>query len=226
VKKLTPAALTLVMFGILGVLVLGYVAKSLLAVQEKPAAPTMREIPVAIADIKPGTILTEGHLGMGRIQVDQLTREMLLTNRVIVGRVARQPIKASEPIKANQLYQPGELPPLELAEGMRAVSVEVGDGASMVDGMIKPGDHVDVLFTSEGNPSGTADVSYEGGLTMRLFEGVKILAINRSLTQGRVDRGSNHVTLELTEPQANVIVLARDKGKITLTYEILGLTKA
>ena len=100
---------------------------------------------------------------------------------------------------------------------MRAVTVQVGDGSSMVDGMIKPEDHVDVLFTAAGGGSGTSDATFQGGLTMRLFEGVKILAINRSFTQGPVDRGNNRVTLELTEPQANVITLARDKGKITMT---------
>jgi pilus assembly protein CpaB len=235
------------MFGILGLLVVGYVAKNLLAVQEKRVAPAMRDVPMAITDISPGTILTEKHLGMGKMQVDQLTREMLLTNRVIIGRAAKTPLKAAEPIKANQLYQPGELPPLELSAGMRAVSIQVNDGASMVDGMIKPGDHVDVLFTAMSGGAGTSDASFQGGLTMRLFEGVKILAINRSFTQATVERGNNFVTLELTEPQANVVVLARDKGKLTLTYnpngkgnggialtnserttfyEILGLTRA
>ena len=60
--------------------------------------------------------------------------------------------------------------------------------------------------------------TYQGGVTMRLFEGVKVLAINRNFSQGKVDRGNNHVTLELTVPQTNIIVLAKDRGKITLTY--------
>lgn len=221
-RRLTPATLTLVMFGILGLLVVGYVAKNLLAVQEKKVTVPMRDVPMAITDISPGTILTERHLGMGKMPVDKLTREMLLTNRVIVGRVAKIPLKAAEPIRANQLYQHGELPPLELSPGMRAVTVQVTDGASMVDGMIKPGDHVDLLFTSMGGGSGAAADAFGGGLTMRLFEGVKILAINRSMTQATMDRGANHVTLELTEPQANVVVLAHDKGKITLTYNPKG----
>jgi pilus assembly protein CpaB len=207
----------MVMFGVIGLLVVGYVAQKLLAVTEKRVAPTMRDIPMAITDISPGTVLTERHLGMGKVPVDQLTREMLLTNRVIVGRVSKTPLKAAEPIKANQLYQPGELPKLELAAGMRAVTVPVSDGAAMVDGMIKPGDHVDILFTAMGG-TGIGDPTFQGGLTMRLFEGVKILAINRNFTQGTVDRGNNHVTLELTETQANIIVLAQDKGKLTLTY--------
>ena len=87
----------------------------------------------------------------------------------------------------------------------------------MVDGIIKPGDSVDVLFTSQGAGVGS-DNTYQGGLTMRLFEGVKVLAINRNFAQGRVDRGNNHVTLELTVTQTNIVVLAKDRGKITLTY--------
>ena len=206
------------MFGILGLLVVGYVAKNLLATPEKKVAPATREVPMALSDISPGTILTAEHLGMGRMQVDQLTREMLLTNRVIVGRTVKSPLKAAEPIKANQLYQPGEMPKLELSPGMRAVTVQVTDGAAMVDGMIKPGDHVDVLFTAMSGGAGTSDATFQGGLVMRLFEGVKILVINRNMTRGGVDRGNNHVTLELTEPQANAVVLAHDKGKLTLTY--------
>ena len=218
-RRLTPATLTLVMFGIVGLLVVGYVAKTMLAVQEKkPVPPVMREVPTAIADIAPGTVITENHLGMVRIARDNLEANTLLANRVIVGRVVKEPIKAATPIKAHQLYLPGELPPLEVAEGLRAVSVEVGDGVAMVDGMIKPGQYVDILFTSQSAGSGVNDAAFQGGLTMRLFEGVKVLAINRNFTQGSVDRASNHVTLEMTEAQAMIIVLARDRGKLTLTY--------
>ncbi len=215
-KRLTPALLTLIMFGVVGVLVAAYVVKNLLARTDGPAPPASRNIPMAIADVAAGTVITENHLGQGPYPSDKLERDMLLVNRVIVGRVTKEAIKAAQPIRANQLYQPGELPPLDIAEGMRAVSVEVGEGTSMVDGLIKPGQHVDVLFTYQA--SGSADDRFQGGLTMKLFDGVKILAINRSITQGRVDRQSNRVTLELTEGQANIVVLAKDRGTLTLTY--------
>ena len=205
------------MFAIFFALVGGYFVKNLLAQKEKPVASTLREVPMAITDIKPGTVITADHLGMGRYDRTKLTPDVLLVNRVIVGRVARDEIKAAAPIKAGQLYQPGELPALDVGPGMRAVSIEVGDGVAVVDGMIKPGDTVDVLFTSAGAGTG-ADSTFQGGLTMRLFEAVKVLAINRNFAQGRVDRGNNHVTLELTVAQTNIVVLAKDRGKITLTY--------
>ena len=215
-RRLTPALLTVVMFGFVGLLILGYSTKFLWAQKEKVAAPSLREVPMAVTDIRPGTVITPDHLGMGRYERSKLTPDVLLANRVIVGRVARQPIKAASPIKAGDLYQPGELPDLELAPGMRALSIEVGDGVAMVDGIIKPGETVDVLFTS--GTSGGTDSTYQGGLTMRLFEGVKVLAINRNFAQGKVDRGNNHVTLELTVAQTNIAVLAKDRGKITLSY--------
>ena len=207
----------MIMFGLVGVLVVVYFTKIMFAQKEKPAVNNLREVPMAVTDISPGTVITADHLGMGRYDRTKLTPDVLLANRVIVGRVAKEAIRAANPIKAGQLYQPGELPPLDIGPGMRAVSVEVGDGVAVVDGIIKPGDSVDVLFTATGTGVGN-DNTYQGGLTLRLFEGVKVLAINRNFAQGRVDRGNNHVTLELTVAQTNIIVLAKDRGKITLTY--------
>jgi len=220
VKRLTPAALTLIMFGVVGLLVAAYVAKNLLAVDNRPAPPPSRNIPMAVADIEPGTVITENHLGQGPYPVDQLERDTLLVNRVVVGRVAKEKIPAAQPIRANQLYKPGELPPLEVPAGKRAVAVDIGESVSMVDGLIKPGEYVDVLFTYRGSTGGDDD--FQGGVTLRLFEGVRLIAINRNTTQGRIERGGNRVTLELTEPQANVIVLAKDRGSLTLTYNPKG----
>src|SRR5689334_16825263 len=102
------------MFGIIGLLVVGYFAKTLWASKEKPAVSNLREVPMAVTDIKPGTVITADHLGMGRYDRTKLSSDVLLANRVIVGRVAREAIKAAVPIKAGQLYQPGELPPLDI----------------------------------------------------------------------------------------------------------------
>jgi pilus assembly protein CpaB len=217
VRRLTPAFLTMIMFGVVGLLVAAYVAKNLLARTEAPQQATTRNVPMAIADIPIGTVITDSHIGMGPYPIERLDRDMLLVNRVIVGRVAKEEIKAAQPIRANQLYQPGELPSLsdKVGPGMRAVSVEVANTGAMVDGLVKPGEYVDVLFTYNASAQ---DDRFQGGLTMRLFEGVKVIALNRNLQQSRIERSGNHVTLELTQPQANIIVLAKDRGTLTLTY--------
>ncbi len=220
-RRLTPAVLTLIMFGVVGLLVAAYVAKNLLAREETVAQPTTRNVPMAVSDIPAGSVITANHLGMGPYPIERLDRDMLLVNRVIEGRVAKEDIKAAQPIRANQLYQPGELPSLsdKVGPGMRAVTVEVANSGAMVDGLVKPGEYVDVLFTY--NASGDSD-QFQGGLTMRLFEGVKVIAYNRSLQQSRIDRSGNRVTLELSGPQANIITLAKDRGALTLTYNPAG----
>ena len=54
---------------------------------------------------------------------------------------------------------------------------------------------------------------------MTLFRGVKILAINRLFNVSGVQGGGeNSVTLELSEGQANIILVARDKGTLYFSY--------
>lgn len=212
-KRLTPATVTLIMLVVVGCLVAAYVAKNLLAGEAPPPENTTRNMPMAIAEIQPGTLISDDHLGLGPYPVSKMESDMLLVNRVIVGRVAREKIPAATPIRANQLYQPGEVPPLEMGEGMRAVSVEMGNSTSLVDGLIRPGNFVDVHFTISNN-----DERLRGGMTLRIFSGVRLLAINRNAGQARIERGGNRVTLELTPEQSNIMILAREKGSITLSY--------
>lgn len=213
-NRLTPATLTILMFGLVGLLVAGYVAKNLFAREEKKPQVQNRTIPMALVDIEPGTYVTENHVGDGFWPTDKLERDMLLSKRTVIGRVAKQRIKAAQPIRANWLYGPGETPDLNISPGMKAVTVDVGDAGSIVDGLIKPGNYVDVLFTVG---YGTDD-RLHGGLTMRLFEGVKVLAINSNQSVGRVDRRSNRVTLEVSDAQANIVTLADKRGDLTLVF--------
>ena len=216
--KLTPAFLTLVMLGLVGLLVVGYVAKRMLAREEVMTGEERINIPMALTELVPGTVITEGHIGLGPIAASKMDREVLRTERVVVGRVVRNPIDPAQPIRTSDLYAIGERPPLQLSAGMRAVSVALGDGTSLVDGLIQPEQYVDVLFT----PTAAADE--RGGMIMTLFKGVKVLAINRSQTSTpSLDRGNNNVTLEMTPEQSNILLLARQKGDINLTYNPNGL---
>lgn len=213
-KRLTPAMLTVIMLLVVGGLVTAYVAKNLLARDEAPPEDPVVNVPMAIANLEPGTVITEAHLALGPARRSGLDREVVRSNRVLVGRVVRNPITAAEPIRTTDLYPPGEYPPLEIADGMRAVSIGLGDGSAVVDGLVRPGQYVDVHFTPESYP----DEDYTGGMTMTLFKGVKVLAINRASRAGSVGRGANSVTLELTREQANILILAKQKGALQLTY--------
>lgn len=213
--RFTPAKVTMLMFLVIGGLIVAFIAKRLLAVEDVVPEIRTRNIPTAIAVLEPGTVVTAAHLGVAPIREDALEADMLISNRSIVGRVVKNPIQPLHPIRATDLYPPGEFPPIEVAPGHRAVSISLGQPVEMVDGLITPGQYVDVHFT----PSNTNnDERFRGGFTMTLFKGVKVLAINRSVRQGGVDQLDSTVTFELTPRQANVILLARGKGTVTLSY--------
>jgi pilus assembly protein CpaB len=217
-KLLTPARVTLLMLLIVGGLVAAYVAKNLAGADEKPSTIPTRTVPMAISDLKPGTVVTDAHLGVGRMAVAELGEHpgMLLESRAIVGRVVKQEIQAGTPITSDQLYQPGELPPLSVTKGMRAVSVPLKDAVALVDGRITPGQFVDVHLTPAVDTANRA--RFRGGITITLFKGVRVLAMStgggRALGRGP---GSS-VTLELTPGQANIMILASARGEITLSY--------
>jgi Flp pilus assembly protein CpaB len=218
VKNLTPAKVTLLMFVAVAGLVVAYVAKTVLARAKPPEIPN-RLVPMPIADLQPGTVITPDHLGRGPIPQDRMERDMLMTNSGIVGRVVKDKLSAAQPIRGNQLYAPGETVPLKVQRGMRAISVSVGGMTSLVDGLIKPGDHVDVHFYPtelRGDPR----VGH--GLSVLFLEGAKILAINRAVLQNRPDRERNVVTLELTPEQATAMTVAAQTGMLSLSYNPTG----
>lgn len=217
-KNLTPAKVTMLMFVAVGGLVVAYVAKTVLARAKPPEIPN-RMVPMPVAELQPGTIVTAEHLGRGPFPENRLERDMLLSNAGIVGRVVKEKLTAATPIRGSQLYAPGETMPLRVQRGMRAISVSLGGKPSLVDGLVKPGDYVDVHFY----PTEMRDDPRIGhGMSVMLLEGVKILAINRAMLQGQPDRDRNVVTLELTPEQAGVMNVASQRGQLSLSFNPQG----
>lgn len=215
-RNLTPAKVTILMLVVVALLVTAYIGKRLIATEEKPPErPQTRNVPMAVADLEPGTVITEAHIGQGPVRVDKLEPDMLLSNRVIIGRVVKERIPAATPIRASQLYRPGERPEIKLREGYRAITLAIGETVDMVDGLIMPGDYVDVHLTPNVD---TSDERVGGGLAITLLKAVRVLAINRNFAAATIERGINTVTLELTPRQANMLVLAQRRGTITLSY--------
>jgi pilus assembly protein CpaB len=201
----------MLMFVVVGGLITAYIGKRLLATEEKPPVVRTRNIPTPLGDLEPGMVVTEAHLGVAPIRVTDLEADMLVSTRGIVGRVVRERIPALSSIRANQLFPVGEHPPLEVEKGMRAVSIGLSENVAIVDGLLRPGQFADVHFTPE-------NIDRFGGLTMTLFRGVKVIAINRSYVPASVEDVGNTVTFELTPEQSNILLLARGKGDISLTY--------
>jgi Flp pilus assembly protein CpaB len=223
-KKLTPARLTMLMFMAVGGLIAAYIAKGILAVDKSPPKPPeRRNVPMALSEIPAGTLIRDEHLGLGPVYVKDLTSDVILQSTKIVGRVAKEAIKPAEPIRGTLLYEKGILPPLKVSAGRRAVTIDIGTTA-MVDGLIKPGDYVDVLYAPD---NANNDPRLNQGLSLTLFRAVKVLAINRQYRQGDLDNNdANSVTLELTGYQANAINLTRERGRLLFAFNPEGKSAA
>ncbi len=219
-KSISPATLTLVMLLAVGGLIAAYVAKKVFASEEGPPPVGVTNVPMALSDLEPGTLISEQHIGMGPLRNDKRERDTVTNKEILIGRVVKEPIKVAQPIKTGQLYPAGMRPKLEVREGMKAVSILLDDGPSIVDGLVQPGEYVDVHFAPDSVPTEVA--SYRAGFIMKLFDGVKLLAINRQTQASNVQRTSNTVTLELTPKQANVILLAQQKGVLNLALNNTG----
>lgn len=219
--KLTPAKVTMMMLMAVGGLIGLYVIKGLFAV-EKKADPRPRSvsIPLAAGYLAPGTKISDTHIGNGPFPERELKEDHLRSSRVIVGRIVKEAIKPGEPIRGSQLYEPGENVPLKVAEGKQAVSITVKESSEMVDGLIRPGDYVDVYFRLDPQRSVGVDdrLVRLGGVSMTLFKGVKVLALNKGFRQSAPLPTGNSVTLELTAAQTNVLLVAQPNGAISFSY--------
>ena len=224
-KRLTPAAVTLMTVVMIGLLVTAYFAKMLVAEEPKArlletpkaAAVEYREIPLALSPLEPGTQLSAAHVGTGRVPVGALEPETLLTEKGLIGRIAKEPIAAGRPIRSSQLYPPGQRPPLAVEPGMRAVSVSLSRRESSVVGLLRKGQYVDVYLTPRLEDHQTSRL--RNGVTITLLTGIRVLAVggNPESESGNPELADS-VTLELTPEQANILILAHEKGEIALSY--------
>ena len=214
-KRLSPATLTLLMLLIIGGLVLAYVGKKLLARDEAPPVDGLVNVPMAVADLEPGTKITAAHLAIGSRFQSKITPDIVKSDRVLIGRVVKTKIKAATAISTLDLYPPNQGPPLDISPGMRAVTISLADGTAAVDGLVKAGDHVDIHFI----PTYYRDTAKYGGMIMTLFKGVRVIGMNQNATGSiETNRGTNTVTLEMSPDHANVLMLANTKGQMKLVY--------
>ena len=219
--KLTPAKVTTLMLVAVGGLIGIYVIRGLFAVEKKATPrPRVVTVPLAAAHLAPGTKITDTHVGNGPYPESELKEDHLRTTRMVVGRVVRKEIKPGNPIRGSDLYEPGENAPLQVAAGKQAVSVPIKESAEMVDGLIKPGDYVDVHFILDGTRSNGLDdrLARLGGVSMTLLKGVKVLALNKAFRQQAMLATGNSVTLELSPEQTNVLLVAQPRGAIAFSY--------
>ena len=142
------------------------------------------------------------------------------------GSVARNPLAPGEPITEAKIVAPGNRGFLAavLRPGMRAVSVPV-TVTTGISGFIFPGDTVDILITYQV-PNATAPGSTTGGYEHKAAEtvlsDVRVIAIDQR-TESKAGEAivAHTATLEVTPKQSEIIALASEMGKLSLSLRSL-----
>lgn len=186
----------------------------------------LTSVVVARQDISAGTTLAENMLKEETMSKNMLQPRAATSVDRVVNKVAIAPISKGEQILLNKLAMSGLETSLsaKIPKGKRAITISV-DNISSVGGMIKPGDHVDVMgmvplpaMTPEGK-------QVTQMTTMPLFQDVLVLAVGQefsSTTYGLSGEKKDEkkiapaITLALGPQEANIISFVQEQAKIRL----------
>jgi pilus assembly protein CpaB len=173
---------------------------------------------VATQDIPLGSAVTQQMLGIRTLP------QKFIEDRHIQAGDARRVIgvRVSSGVKANESVLWTDLATMNdqrrdlsslVRNGMRAITVHA-DPTSSFGGLLRPGDRVDVLVTTQREIGDK--------VTVPLLQNLLVLAAGRD-TGGHHNRGDNaneyqvnQVTLSVSFEQAQVLTLSQSEGRITL----------
>jgi pilus assembly protein CpaB len=171
------------------------------------------QVLVALTDIAPGVPLDETNVTFRRWPLDAVPEGAVTKEEQYVERALRGATVAGEVIMAAKLGEKGVFgASSEIPEGMRAVTVSV-DPTKTHSGQIQPGDRVDVLVTYKSRTS--------RGMVTRtksVLEFIKVFSVDsRRANVGETQEVSaKNISLLVTPDQANLLMLAEDKGTLHL----------
>jgi pilus assembly protein CpaB len=141
----------------------------------------------------------------------------------VAGSIARSPFYAGEPIREARLIKgngSGYMAAI-LPQGMRAVSTDVTPETGAA-GFILPNDRVDVILSRRDRAAEKA-TGVETHTSETILSNVRALAIDQTVEEKggqRVVVGKT-VTLELSQRQAEILVMSRTLGQLSLALRSL-----
>ncbi len=142
-----------------------------------------------------------------------------------IGAVVRSGLTSGEPIADGRVVRPGDrgFMAAVLSPGNRAVSVTVTPSSGL-SGFAFPGDRVDVLLTLTIQPE-SGDGQKRGPerrVSETVLTDIRVLAVDqRADDQKREVAVAKTATLEVTPKQAEIIAVAGEMGKLSLSLRSL-----
>jgi pilus assembly protein CpaB len=200
-----------VVAGVVGLISTFLIHQYILAKTRVPKTVTS-EVAVASNDISPGTALDNKMVQIVPWPKNLIPSQATSSLRDLEGRVIKMPVAKGEPILLSKLAPKGTAAGLSglLGSNKRALTVRVDD-VSGVAGFIHPGDHVDVLVD-------LALPNSPEHFSKTFLQDIVVLTVGQIWEQKGDNKPVvvNTVTLELTPPQAEMLNLASNQGKIRL----------
>lgn len=174
-------------------------------------------VPVALSDILPGTKIEAAYLTEAPILSTKVRKhpDTVRSANALIGRIAKQKISVATPLRLSMFYPVDRKPDIRIPPGQRLVSVQVADQSGFLSGLIQSGSYVDVFTTIESTATG------DGAKVVQLFEGVRVYEVfsSNGVTSSSVGIGGHsEAVLELDPEQQKVMLLAKERGRISLTY--------
>lgn len=202
--------------------------------------PTRHAVLVASRAVPAGTLLRPEDIGWKEAVAHDIRAGNLVRGQVseaeFAGAIVRRDFQAGEPLVASDLVRPNERQFLAAAlkPGMRAVSIAV-DAPQSAAGLVLPGDQVDVILTQTFGDT-AADPNFRS-VAETILRNVRVIAIDQTLTVARLTpathtvapaepRTPRTVTFEVTERQAERLVVAAQLGRLQLSVRPLEIARA
>ncbi|GAN78623.1 Flp pilus assembly protein CpaB [Acidocella aminolytica] len=187
------------------------------------APPPTEQILVAAAPLSGGALIQPNNISTSTVLVAKVPADAIQDtpqNRTsITGAMVKSSLAQGAVITNASIIRPGDHGFLAavLSPGMRAVTVAV-DNVTGADGLIWPGDRVDVLLTQ--NISGAPESKSIAAEVV--LSNVRVIATGTELIKSPGNNGNNNnqsastVTLEVTQEQAARCLVAVNLGKLSL----------
>jgi pilus assembly protein CpaB len=177
-------------------------------------ATNLTPIVVAAGEIEPGTVLTEQHLRLGKVDAADVPAGAFTMPGQVVNKVVKVGLTPGQPILPSLLAAEGSGTGVSvmLPKGFRAITLEIND-VSGVAGFIQPSCKVDVVGTiqADGKP-----------LAKTILESIPVFAVGgrtgpaQPPQPGQPIEQARTITLLCTPEQAEKLELATSSTRIRL----------
>lgn len=193
---------------------------------------TSSQILVATADVPAGQFIQQQHVRWQAWSPEHITQAFIKNTAVekpdaYIGAVARQGIRAGEPILKGQLVKPQERGFLSavLDAGKRAIAVPITN-VTGIAGFVFPGDRIDLILTHSIHSQDDDKVNQRRA-SVTVVKDVRVLALDQDANdQGEAKaKVAKVATLEVNPKQAEVLTLALQLGTISLSLRSLANEK-